>query len=136
MAKLMNSWVNRLGSLLGGDSSDADAGPDLSRRMVLTGAVAAIACGGLLVAGISTPAAAAEVAVDEGVLAQHGRRRSRNNHNDHHDDHHDHDGHSRRRSRNQHSRHRSEDHGRRRSRREYRDWNENCFVSPLGWICF
>jgi hypothetical protein len=100
--------------------------------MVLTGAVAAIACGGLLVAGISTPAAAAEVAVEEGeiILAQHGRRRSRNNHNDHHD------GHGRRRSRNQHSRRRSGDHGRRRSRREFRDWNENCFVSPLGWICF
>jgi hypothetical protein len=106
--------------------------------MVLTGAVAAVACGGLLVAGLSTPATAAEAAVDEGdiILADHGRRRSRRYQHDHYDDHHDHDGHSRRRSRRQHSRHRSEDHGRRRSRREYRDWNENCFVSPLGWICF
>jgi Ni/Co efflux regulator RcnB len=140
VAKLANSWVNRLSSLLGGDSNDADAGPDMSRRMVLTGAVAAIACGGLLVAGISTPSAAAEVAVDEGeiILADHGRRRSRHGHNNHydHDDHDDHDRHGRRRSRNQHSRHRSGDHGRRRSRREYNDWNENCFQSPVGWICF
>lgn len=138
MARLTNFWVNRIGSLLGGDSKDADAGPDMSRRMVLTGAVAAVACGGLLVAGISSPAAAAEVALDEGdiILADHGRRRSRYDMHDHYNDHHDHDGHSRRRSRRQHSRHRSEDHGRRRSRREYHDWNENCFVSPLGWICF
>jgi hypothetical protein len=139
MARLTNFWVNRLGSLLGGDSKDADAGPDMSRRMVLTGAVAAIACGGLLVAGISTPAAAAEVAVDEGdiILADHGRRRSRHRMHDHYsDNHNDYEDHGRRRSRHQHSRYRSEDHGRRRSRREYRDWNENCFVSPLGWVCF
>ena len=165
MAKLANSWVNCIGSLLGGDSKEMDAGPDLSRRMMLTGAVAAIACGGLLVAGISTPATAAEVAVDEGelILAEHGRRRSRGGNNDHNDDNDGHsrrrshnnddhddghsrwrsrhnddhdDGHSRRRSRRQHSRYRSESHGRRRSRRQFRGWNENCFISPVGWVCF
>jgi hypothetical protein len=84
---------------------------DATRRLVLTGAVAAVAAG-LLVAGLPSTAE-----------AQHSRRRSRRRR------------HSRRRSERDHSRRRSSGHGRRRSRWDREDWNENCFFTPFGWIC-
>jgi hypothetical protein len=125
MIKLMNAWVNTVGSLFGGKSQDAGRGPDLSRRALLTGAVAAVACG-LVVTALPGPAAA-QIEFhfgDDDFDSRdfHRRRRSR-------------DAHGRRRSRDRHSRRRSRDHGRRRSRQQFRDWNDDCFPTPFGWIC-
>ena len=81
--------------------------PDLTRRWVLSGAAAVLACG--LVAGLPTPAEA----------DSHGRRRSRR--------------HGRRRSRDDHGRRRSRRHGRRRSRDMRDDYDdERCyFIGPV-----
>ena len=134
MTKLMNIWVNRFGSLLGKKSQDTDEGPDLSRRMMLTGTLAAVACG-LVVMALPAPAAAQlEFHFDNDDYDSrdfHGRRRSYDSHGRRRSR----DDHSRRRSRDGHSRRRSGDHGRRRSSREYRDWNEDCFPTPVGWVC-
>jgi len=133
MTKLMNAWV-RFGCMLSGRPESSEEGPDLSRRMMLTGAVAAVACG-LAVAALPTPVAAQiEFHFDDDDYDSrdfHGRRRSY----DAHSRRRSRDEHSRRRSRDSHSRRRSRDHGRRRSRREYEDWNEDCFPTPIGWVC-
>ena len=115
--------------------------PDANRRMLLAGAAAAIACG-VIAVGQPTPAQAqlefhnfrrslGGGGDDDGHSRRrsggggdgHSRNRSRGDHN-------------RRRSRDAHSRRRSRGHGRRRSRNEFRDWNEDCVFTPFGWICF
>jgi hypothetical protein len=123
----MTAWINRFGSSLRSvfDQNHKDSGgdPDLSRRTMLTGVAAVIACG-IVATALPTPAAA-QIEFrfgDDDDDDDHSRRRSR-------------DDHSRRRSRDNHSRRRSRDHGRRRSRRENRDWNEDCFPTPFGWMC-
>jgi hypothetical protein len=126
MSKLMNGWVNRVGSLFGGKSPGQDEGPDISRRSLLTGAVAVVACG-LVVTALPAPAAAQiefHFGDDDDYDTRDFHRRNRSRR-----------AHSRRRSRDNHSRRRSRGHGRRRSRGEFRDWNDNCFPTPLGWIC-
>ena len=134
MTKLMSGWVNRVGSLFVRKPQETDEGPDLSRRMMLTGAVAAVACG-LVVMTLPGPAAAQiEFHFDDDDYDSrdfHGRRRSHNAHSRRRSR----DDHSRRRSRDSHGRRRSHDHGRRRSRREYESWNEDCFPTPIGWVC-
>ncbi len=98
---IARAGVNGLGTFISGPAArEVGDSPDLSRRLAMTGVVAAVAVG---VVCVSLPSKA---------LADHSRRRSRR---DHHDDFEDHsrwrserDRHDRDRSqRNRHSRHRS-----------------------------
>ena len=127
MTKLMNGWVGRFGAMFGRESRNLDDGPDLSRRAMLTG-VAAAAAAVLVVTALPAPAAA-QIEFhfgddDDDYDSRDFHRRSRSRR-----------AHSRRRSRDDHSRRRSSGHGRRRSRAEYRDWRDDCFLMPFGWIC-
>ena len=137
MKQLLKTWTHRAAPLLASHASEDAFDP--SRRAMLTGVAAALACGAAATL-FPTPAGAQVGYGDD--EDDHSRRRSRRD-----DD--DDDGggnghgrrrssrdHSRRRSRRDHSRGRSRGHGRRRSRREYRDWNEECFLTPFGWVCF
>jgi hypothetical protein len=106
--------------------------PDMSRRLVLAGA-AAVACTAAF--SLAPSPVSAQPRPDEYFFFGGGHSRDRSRW--HHDRRRSYmDSHSRRRSRDAHSRDRSRGHGRNRSRREYRDWNENCFLSPFGWFCF
>jgi hypothetical protein len=91
---------------------------------------AAVAVG--TVAAVMPLPARAEELLEPAGFNDHSRRRSRDRHSRRrsYDD-----SHSRRRSRNAHSRRRSRGHGRVRSRREFRDWNEECYPTPFGWFC-
>jgi len=128
----MNGWFGRIGLPLGSRSVDlskaADDAPDLSRRFLLTGA-AAVACAAV----VALPGPASAQGVQFYFGGGHGRRESTFSHNRERSRW---DSHSRRRSREMHSRRRSEDHGRRRSRQQFRDWNEDCILTPVGWFCF
>lgn len=108
---------------------DSTVEPDLSRRLILTG-VAAVACTAV-VSALPSPAAA------QGIEFYFGGGHSRLRSYDYHSRRRSYeDEHSRRRSRRDHSRRRSSSHGRERSRREYRGWNEDCVMTPFGWVCF
>jgi hypothetical protein len=134
MKAFLKTWTNRAAPSFAASSSE-DAF-ELSRRAMLGGLAAAVACGAVATM-FPSPAGAQD---GEDYNDEHSRRRSRRNDDD------DDDGghsrrrslrdHSRRRSRRDHGRRRSRGHGRRRSRREYRDWNEECFLTPFGWVCF
>jgi hypothetical protein len=130
---MMKVWVDRVGSslrsMLDGRDEAAGSSPDLSRRAMLTGVAAVVVCG-VAATTVPTPAGA-QVEFHFGDDDDHSRRRSMDSHSRRRSM----DEHSRRRSRAAHSRRRSMDHGRRRSRREFRDWNENCFPTPFGWMC-
>jgi len=151
VTNFMNGWLGRVGLPLGSLREKAlaaeNGAPDLSRRLVLTGA-GAVACAAVF-AALPSPAAA-QIEFRFGDDDDHSRWRSENDHSrrrseddhsrrrseDNHSRRRSFDNHGRRRSRDMHSRRRSSGHGRRRSRAQFRDWNEDCVLTPFGWICF
>ena len=146
MNEFVKAWSNRvrpsLGSIFGGRVSAPEDAFDPSRRAMLSGLAAAVACGAV-VTMFPSPAGAQDGDYDprDGDYDNddHSRRRSRRNNDDDDDGHgrrRSSDDHGRRRSRRDHGRGRSRGHGRRRSRREYRDWNDECFPTAFGWVCF